>query len=95
MATNEEMLVSEFQEKVAIRSSVNLANMFSYVSQWPDYLLGSNNFKMADYYVMVNQIHGNFRSKTLRCRKMKSVFRDVMHMDVFESDSRIQYDGQN
>ena len=81
MATNEKMLVSEFQEKVAIRSSVNLANMFSYVSQWPDYLLGSNNFKMADYYVMVNQIHGNFRSKTLRCRKMKSVFRDVMHRE--------------
>ena len=64
MATNGEMLVSAFQEKVAIRSSVNLANMFSYVSQWPDYLL-------------VNQIHGNFRSKTLCCRKMKSVFTDV------------------
>ena len=33
MATNEEMLVSAFQEKVAIRSSFILANMFSYVSQ--------------------------------------------------------------
>ena len=33
MATNEEMLVSTFQEKVAIISSFNLANMFSYVSQ--------------------------------------------------------------
>ena len=30
MAANEEMLVSAFQEKVAIRSSFNFANMFSY-----------------------------------------------------------------
>ena len=36
MATNEEMPVSAFQEKVAIRSSFNLADMFSYVSQLPD-----------------------------------------------------------
>ena len=36
MATNGEMLVSAFQKKVAIRSSFNLANMFSYVSQRPD-----------------------------------------------------------
>ena len=36
MATNGEMPVSAFQEKVAIRSSFNLANMFSYVSQLPD-----------------------------------------------------------
>ena len=32
MATNEEMLVSAFQQKVAIRSSFNLANMFSYAA---------------------------------------------------------------
>ena len=38
MATNEEMLVSAFQKTVSIRSSFNLANMLSYVSQWPDYL---------------------------------------------------------
>ena len=31
--TNGEMLVSVFQEKVAVRSAVNLANMLSYVSQ--------------------------------------------------------------
>ena len=35
MVTNEEMLVSAFKEKIAIRSSFNLANMFSYVSQGP------------------------------------------------------------
>ena len=47
MATNEEMLFSAFQEKVAIRSSFNLANMFGYaanelinfwdqtISKWP------------------------------------------------------------
>ena len=28
-------------------------------------------------YVLVNQFHGNFRSKTLSCREIKSVFRDV------------------
>ena len=47
MATNEEMLVRAFQEKVAIRSSFNLANMFSYVSNdlinfWDQAILGSN-----------------------------------------------------
>ena len=35
-ATNEEMLVSAFQEKVPTRSSLNLVNMLSYDSQWPD-----------------------------------------------------------
>ena len=34
MATNEEMLVSAFQENVLIRSNFNLAKMFSYVGQW-------------------------------------------------------------
>ena len=47
-ATNKEMLVSAFQEKVSIRSSFNLANMLDYVSQWPDSLSGANNFIMAD-----------------------------------------------
>ena len=28
-------------------------------------------------HVLVNQFHGNFRFKTLGCRKIKSVFRDV------------------
>ena len=28
-------------------------------------------------HVLVNQFHGNFRSKTLDCMKIKSVFRDV------------------
>ena len=28
-------------------------------------------------HALVNQFHGNFRSKTLCCRKIKSVFRDV------------------
>ena len=29
------------------------------------------------YHVLVNQFHGNFRSKNLYCRKIKCVFRDV------------------
>ena len=28
-------------------------------------------------HVLVNQFHGNFTSKTLNCKKIKSVFRDV------------------
>ena len=44
MATNEEMLVSVFQEKVAIRFSFSLANIFSYVSLIN---LGLKNFQMA------------------------------------------------
>ena len=35
-------------------------------------------FKIKEnYHVLVNQFHGNFRSKTLCCRKIKSVFREV------------------
>ena len=30
-----------------------------------------------NYHVLVNQFHWNFRSKTLSCRKIKYVFRDV------------------
>ena len=30
-----------------------------------------------NYHVLVNQFHWNFRSKTLSCGKIKSVFRDV------------------
>ena len=30
-----------------------------------------------NYNVLVNQFHGNFRSKTLSCREIKYVFRDV------------------
>ena len=30
-----------------------------------------------NYHVLVNQFQGHFRSKTLGCRKIKSVFRDV------------------
>ena len=33
--------------------------------------------KKKNCHVLVNQFHGNFRSKTLIFRKMKSVFRDV------------------
>ena len=47
MATNEEMLVSAFQEKFAIRTSFNLANMFSYVSQWPF----SGHFEFCNIYL--------------------------------------------
>ena len=32
---------------------------------------------IENYHVLVNQFHGNFRSKTLSCGKIKSVFRDV------------------
>ena len=46
-ATDKEILVSAFQEKVFSRSSFYLANMHSNVSQWPDLLLGANDFKMA------------------------------------------------
>ena len=28
-------------------------------------------------HVLVNQFHGNFHSKTLGCRKIRSVIRDV------------------
>ena len=31
-----------------------------------------------NHYVLVNQFHGNFRSKTPSCRKIKYVFRDVI-----------------
>ena len=31
----------------------------------------------VNHHVLVNQFHGNFRSKTLCFRKIKSVFRDV------------------
>ena len=30
-----------------------------------------------NYHVLVNHFHWNFRSKTLSCRKIKSVFKDV------------------
>ena len=61
MATNEEMLVSAFQEKVAIRSSFNLANMLTSamsandlitfwdqtISKWPF----SGNFEFCNIYL--------------------------------------------
>ena len=35
-------------------------------------------FKIKEkYHVLVNQLHGNFRSNILGCREIKSVFRDV------------------
>ena len=46
MATNEEMLVSAFQEKVAVRSSFNLANMFT-LSKWPF----SGHFEFCNIYL--------------------------------------------
>ena len=30
-----------------------------------------------NYHLLINQFHGNFRSKTLSCRKIKYIFRDV------------------
>ena len=30
-----------------------------------------------NYHVLVNQFHGNFHSKTLGCRKIECVIRDV------------------
>ena len=30
-----------------------------------------------NYHVLVNQSHGHFRSKTVCCRKIRSVFRDA------------------
>ena len=30
-----------------------------------------------NYHLLVDQFHGYFRSKTLSCRKISSVFRDV------------------
>ena len=30
-----------------------------------------------NHHILVNQFHGNFRSKTLSCRKIKYIFRDV------------------
>ena len=30
-----------------------------------------------NYHVLVNQFHGNFHSKTVSCKKIQSVFRDV------------------
>ena len=30
-----------------------------------------------NYHVLVNQFHGNFRSKTLSCKKIRFVFREV------------------
>ena len=37
--------------------------------KWLKYLKNS--------HVLVNQVHGNFQSKTICCRKIKCVFRDV------------------
>ena len=30
-----------------------------------------------NYSVLVREFHGNFPSKTISCRKIKSIFRDV------------------
>ena len=63
MATIEEMLVSAFQEKIAIRSSFNLANMFSYVSlinfwdqtisKWPF----SGHFEFGNIYLTQEKLN--------------------------------------
>ena len=31
------------------------------------------------YYVLVNQFHGNFHSKTLGYKKIRSVFKDIKY----------------
>ena len=40
-----------------------------------DDLMWFKNYRNC--HVLVNHIHGNFRSETLCCRTIKSVFRDV------------------
>ena len=44
--------------------------------QWMKTILCSLNIK-ENCHVLVNQFHGNFRSKTLGCRKIKYVFEVV------------------
>ena len=59
MATNEEMLVSAFQGKLAIRSSFNLANMFSFAANdlinfWDQTISKrpfSGHFEFCDIYL--------------------------------------------
>ena len=48
---------------------------FSTCSGWRWFKVGEKI--KENYHVLVNQFHGNFNSKTLACRKIKSVFRDV------------------
>ena len=47
MANNEEMFVNAFQDFFSILSSFNLADMFSYVIQWPDELMGADTLTIA------------------------------------------------
>ena len=49
-------------------TSRELLSQFSTCSVWRWF---------ENYHVLVKPFHGNFRSKTLACRKIKSVFRDV------------------
>ena len=56
-------------------TSRELLSQFSTCSGWRWFEVGE---KIKDnYHVLVNQFHGNFHSKTLGCRKIKCVFRDV------------------
>ena len=54
-------------------TSRELLSQFSICSgwRWCDVKIKEN------CYALVNQVHRNFRSNTLCCRKIKSVFRDV------------------
>ena len=52
-------------------TSRELLSQFPTCSGWRCFEVGGN------YHVLVNQFHGNFHSKTLGCRKIRSVFKDV------------------
>ena len=56
-------------------TSRELLSQFSTCSGWRCFEVGGKN--KDNYLVLVNQFHGNFHSKTLGCRKIKCVFRDV------------------
>ena len=47
-----------------------------------------------NYHALVNQFHGNFHSKTLCCRKIKSVFRDVKNDALMPHEDLKGYESQ-
>ena len=65
----------EFRIVISSTTSRELLPQFSTYSGWRWLKVGEKN--KENYYVLVNQFHGNFHSKTFSCRKIKCVFRDV------------------
>ena len=63
--------ILEFSIVIFIHYKPPIVPQFSTCSGWCGLKIKEN------YHVLVNQLHGNFRSKTLSCRKIKYVFRDV------------------